>query len=320
MRIKVSILIPVYNTAKWLHECIESCLGQKGNFDLEITLVDDHSTDGSWEILQSYKKKFPELINIFSNPQKGANLARNFAFEKSSGDYIQYLDSDDVLAEDKIFTQLQLLKDNSKNSIASCAWATFENIEQPNDENQLINKKYKYPLEWLIDSWMGLGMGLNSMWLCSREIIQQAGIWNESLLVNQDGEFFSRILMQASSIEYVNETLVYYRRGNAKSVSQKKSTEAKVRSLLHTYQLYVVNVQAQINYPKLKEALAYNFYSFIYQYDRNYPQLSKMAWKEIKNLNSNITKFKGGKYFNFLSKVIGFKSAILLLRKLKFLS
>ena len=98
----VSIIIPNYNNVKWLGDCLESCLLQKGEFKLEIIVVDDQSTDESWGILQNYQSEYPLQVFIYKNPEKGGNQARQYGFSKSNGNYIQWLDSDDQLLEGKL--------------------------------------------------------------------------------------------------------------------------------------------------------------------------------------------------------------------------
>lgn len=90
----VSIIIPCYNAAPYVAETIESIIAQTYT-NWECIIIDDHSTDNSWNILEGYAKQFPTKIFMYKNSQKGACSARNYAFSKSKGDYIIYLDADD---------------------------------------------------------------------------------------------------------------------------------------------------------------------------------------------------------------------------------
>lgn len=89
----ITVIIPVYNDALYLQECIESIIGQKYE-DWELILVDDHSGDNSLEICKSYSN---ENIFAYENPDKGVSSARNFGISKARGDYIVFVDSDDIL-------------------------------------------------------------------------------------------------------------------------------------------------------------------------------------------------------------------------------
>ena len=100
----VSILIPSYNSERFVAEAVESALGQT-HTDIEVVVVDDGSTDGSVQVLKS----FGDRIILEAGPNHGACVARNRAFELSSGQYIQFLDADDKLAPTKVASQLQVL-------------------------------------------------------------------------------------------------------------------------------------------------------------------------------------------------------------------
>jgi glycosyltransferase involved in cell wall biosynthesis len=95
----VSILIPNYNKGKYLKECLDSVIAQTYK-NWECIIIDDHSTDNSWEVIEVFSKKNPR-IKIYRRPDhfpKGGNICRNYAINISKGDYCIFLDSDDVLA------------------------------------------------------------------------------------------------------------------------------------------------------------------------------------------------------------------------------
>jgi len=90
----VSVVVPVYNTAPYLHEALDSVLAQ--DVDLEVVAVDDGSTDGSGDILRQYAKQDPR-VKVLSQRNAGQSAARNTALQHVSGDYVYFMDSDDVL-------------------------------------------------------------------------------------------------------------------------------------------------------------------------------------------------------------------------------
>lgn len=100
----VSILIPCYNAEKWLAETLESALAQTWD-NIEIIVVDDGSTDKSLAVAKQFE---PDGVKVISQANKGASAARNRAFQESQGDFIQYLDADDLLVPDKIELQVKL--------------------------------------------------------------------------------------------------------------------------------------------------------------------------------------------------------------------
>lgn len=113
----VSILMPVYNTAKYLHECMDSILRQTEQ-DWELIAIDDFSTDNSWSVLEQYARK-DSRIKIFKNNQKGIIPALRLAFQKSSGQWITRMDSDDRMMPRKLQCLKQLLLEKGKGYVAT---------------------------------------------------------------------------------------------------------------------------------------------------------------------------------------------------------
>jgi len=99
----VSILIPAYNAERWIAETIRSALGQTWP-NKEIIVVDDGSTDQTVRVAQQFASK---SVSIVSQKNQGAAAARNKAFELCQGDYVQWLDADDLLSPDKIAYQMR---------------------------------------------------------------------------------------------------------------------------------------------------------------------------------------------------------------------
>ena len=113
----VSILIPVYNAEAFVAEAIQSALNQTWPAK-EIVVVDDGSSDQSREILKGFESAGIKLIE---QENRGASAARNRAFTQAQGDYVQYLDADDLLAPDKIAIQMQRLSVEPPTRVASGA-------------------------------------------------------------------------------------------------------------------------------------------------------------------------------------------------------
>lgn len=93
---KISIIIPVFNTEKYLRRCLDSVIAQEYK-DIELVLINDGSTDNSERLINEYKNKYPKLISYYSKENTGVADTRNFGIEKATGDYIMFLDSDDYI-------------------------------------------------------------------------------------------------------------------------------------------------------------------------------------------------------------------------------
>ena len=96
---KISVIVPVYNTQKYISKCLDSILFQKMQ-DFEIIVVNDGSTDSSNEIINEYIKQYPEKIKYFEKENGGLSDARNYGIKKASGKYLFFLDSDDYIEKE----------------------------------------------------------------------------------------------------------------------------------------------------------------------------------------------------------------------------
>ena len=299
--LKVSIIIPNYNSLH-IEECLKSCIDQRLN-EFEIIIVDDNSTDDSWETICRYQHKYSSILKTYKNPSKGACSARNFGFKKSTGKYIQFLDSDDMLSSGKIQTQLRVLLEN-QNSVANCGWIHFIDTPFESDyKKQLIDINYDQPINWLVDSWNGGGMGQTGCWLIPRKLIEKSGLWNEILLKNQDGEFMSRVLSHAKGIKFVENVYALYRKPSAQNVSKNKSNQA-IKSLLKSYKLYEKVLEIE-NSDRVKFALAQNYNSFVYAEYNNHPVLVDKAIKYIRDLDEKVNIQFSNIFIKMIYQIIG---------------
>lgn len=114
----LSIIVPVYNVENYIEKCLESLVIQKiENF--EIICIDDGSTDNSLHILNEFKQKYPELIKVFTKKNTGLADTRNFGIEKSNGDYLGFVDSDDWVANNMFSDMLQKAFENDAEIVIS---------------------------------------------------------------------------------------------------------------------------------------------------------------------------------------------------------
>src|SRR6266404_9653868 len=122
MKPLVSILIPAYNAEPWIADTIQSALGQTWARK-EIIVVDDGSTDRTLSVARRSASK---SVSVVTQKNQGAAAARNKAFEICQGDYIQWLDADDLLSPDKIAKQMEAAEQRqSKRILFSSAWGYF---------------------------------------------------------------------------------------------------------------------------------------------------------------------------------------------------
>lgn len=136
---KVSVIMPVYNTEKYLHQCLDSVINQTLK-DIEIICVDDGSTDNSLIILQEYAKK-DNRIKILTQQNEYAGVARNNGLKIATGEYLSFLDSDDFFELDMLESMYnKAKKDNS--DIVICSWKSYSDILKEVIRYFRIDKKY----------------------------------------------------------------------------------------------------------------------------------------------------------------------------------
>ncbi len=125
---KISVIVPVYNNEKYLHQCIDSILEQSYK-NLEIILVDDGSTDGSVQICDEYGQK-DDRVKVLHQVNGGISAARNAGLNLASGDYIAFVDSDDFLDKNMYERLLHILQANNADMSVCCFHQIDENGKQ----------------------------------------------------------------------------------------------------------------------------------------------------------------------------------------------
>lgn len=216
MKPLVSILIPAYNSEKLISDTINSCLSQTWP-SKEIIIVNDGSTDRTLQIAKNFESK---TVKIVSQENMGAQVARNKALEYSQGDYIQWLDADDILHPDKISEQLKVLEsENNSRVFLTSSFGTFyfrtqNAIFRPSSLWQDLT-----PVEWMIKKFSDNVWMNPATWLVSRKLSELTGPWDEKLSWNQDGEYICRIVSGSEKVKFVPEAKCYYRIGNIGGIS-----------------------------------------------------------------------------------------------------
>lgn len=304
MKPLVSILIPCYNAEKWIVETLESALAQKWP-NKEIIIVDDGSEDHSLAIAKGFETRG---IKVISQKNKGASAARNRAFQEAQGDFIQYLDADDLLAPDKIERQVQLLHDQTSDYLAAGEWARF--YKTPSETIFIPQPLWAdmSPIEWLVCAWEGHWMMHPAAWLIPRQIAEKAGSWNETLSLNDDGEYFCRVILASQEIRFCWGAKTYYRSGSSGSLSRIKSSVAW-KSALSSLELGTNNLLARENSLRTRHACATTFQRFVYEVYPDMPDLQKNAEVKVEQLGGSKLKPFGGPMLQLLSRIVGWKQA-----------
>ena len=137
--IKVSVIVPIYNTEKFLKKCIESILNQALQ-EIEIILINDGSTDNSHTICFEYAKKYSEKIKYINNKNIGCSATRNLGIELAQGEYIAFVDSDDYI-EKEMYEEMYIKSQKTASDIVICG---FRYIYEKEKEVFIPKKEYSY--------------------------------------------------------------------------------------------------------------------------------------------------------------------------------
>ncbi|MES2431360.1 MAG: glycosyltransferase family 2 protein [Bacteroidota bacterium] len=308
----VSIIIPAYNCAKYIGDAIESAVNQTWS-NKEIIVVNDGSTDNTLAVARQYEST--GIVKVVDQENKGACNARNNGYTISQGQFIQYLDGDDILALDKIEKQLGILKDNP-DCIISCKWVRFNgDISQTIGivgPHQSISKDL-LPIDWILIR----HTIIPHCWLFSRAIHERTGGWNETLTCNQDTEFFLRAVVQSKMVMFCQDTIAYYRTvANENSISKLNSAD-KFASLLKVGKIYkaIVNNLAK-DTPEAKISIGNYFKELEYKFYPDYPELVKECEDQPEIKFANIEYDSRGK-FSFIYKLLGWRSGKKIHERLK---
>jgi glycosyltransferase involved in cell wall biosynthesis len=307
MKPLVSILIPCFNAEKWLGETIKSALSQTWQ-NIEIILVDDGSTDDSLSIAKAFES---HNVKVISQKNQGGSAARNQALKISQGDFIQYLDADDLLAPEKIELQMQCLEQEQIEYLAAGEWARFYNT--PSEARFISQPPWvdMKPLDWLVCTWGGNWMMHPAAWLIPREISNRAGYWNESLSLDDDGEYFCRVVLASQGIKFCNGAKTYYRSGLTGTVSSLTSDQAW-RSALDSINFCTASILNKEQSFRTRQACASRYQRFIYSAYPNVSNLIQEAEHHINELGGSTIQPEGGWLFQTAAKLLGWKNARLL--------
>lgn len=314
----VSIIIPSYNAGKYIADAVDSALNQSYS-PIEIILIDDGSTDGTSELFPEFEKRG---VICLAQANEGASAARNRGLAIAKGEYIQFLDADDVLHPDKIKRQVnQMLEDNA--DLSFTLWGSFvDDVGNAQDFrfNHIDFSSIVSGRDLLYSFGASNWSILTVAWLVKRELILKAGYWNPFRCPNDDGEYFSRILFWSEKVSVVQDKLAYYRLTSDTSLSD-LNTEDKALSSLNSWKL----IHALMLTTMDRNLLSYPKRGFYVNYlftRQRFPLIASQCAKEFNKINATIFLYKNRKVY-WILKLFGLHYGRYVLRmitKVKFIS
>jgi glycosyltransferase involved in cell wall biosynthesis len=219
----VSVLIPAYNAERWLATTVQSVLAQTWPA-IEIIVVDDGSRDRTFAVAKEWEST---AVKVLTQANMGAAAARNRALELAQGDYIQWLDADDLLHPEKIALQMHAAKEAADPRVLlSGPFGTFYyRLEKARFEPTSLWRDLT-PLDYFLTRFNHNTCFQTDAWLVSRELTEAAGPWSDFGSPDDDGEYFSRVVMNSAGVKFVSEARSYYRVGNPGSLANRRSHHA----------------------------------------------------------------------------------------------
>lgn len=299
----ISICMPAYNAAPYIKEAVSSIL-QQSYRNIELIIINDGSTDDTLKILNGFTDVRMKVINT---ENKGQCAAANLAFNNSSGNFIKFMDADDLISP--LTLERQLIRLNGANdSIASAKWGRF----YKNDlDTFTLNPETVWrdmtSIDWLVES---LSTGPNMMqcalWLIPRSTLEKTGLWNEELSLINDFEFFIRVLLASKDVKFCPEAILYYRSGMESSLSRQKSKKALYSGYLST-KLGCAHILAFENSDRTRKICANLYQSWHHECYPKLPNESiEMKQLAISSGGSN-EKFRSGGFTKALQSLIGWR-------------
>ncbi len=202
---KISVIIPVYNAQQFLEKAVQSALQFEEVF--EILLIEDKSTDNSWEICEILKKKY-ERVKLFQHPDRenhGAGASRNLGLQKATGEYIAFLDSDDYYLTNRFETEKELFKNSKIEGVFGAIGTEFltekgKQEYQNKFSSELTSVNYPAEGKEVFEGLLGTSskkfgpfFHLNGLTIRSSVIKKNNLKFNEDLRVHQDSDFILKL-------------------------------------------------------------------------------------------------------------------------------
>lgn len=267
VNLKVSIIIPTYNRMLLIRETLDSIIAQTHK-NWECIIVDDNSTDAIEEVIKSYSIADPRF-RFYNRPldrPKGANACRNYGFEQSTGDYINWFDSDDIMHVDFISDKLSILKNDIQVDFCCCINSTFKidyTIVDGIDRPQIMQSGN------VIEDYIFNGLYFfthSPLW--RKDFLLGIELFDETLFRSQERDFHFRVLLENPSYVYLDKVL-FYKRSLGESISNSAGRSFLAQVSVYKYFEKVFNAilkrESITNRQKLLEYVFYrqliNFYN-----------------------------------------------------------
>lgn len=244
---KISVIVSVYNTEKYIEKCLDSLLNQTYS-NIEIVVINDCSTDGSLKILKKYAKKYDNMILIENKENKGLSYSRNVGLEKATGKYIGYIDSDDYVD----FTYYEQMMKAIKKEKSEIAIADMKIVYEDGSFPDYVSKGCNGEVNTLNIIKNGLAASACNK-LFKREIIEKYKFSEGKL--NEDLAVILPSIVAAKKISYVENNNYYYVQHTG-SIQNSRFSDRRF-DIFYGVELTLKRIKGCKNYAKISQAIIY---------------------------------------------------------------
>ena len=273
--LRLSIIVPVYNTQKYLDDCIISLLNQDLSEDeYEIIFVNDGSTDNSAQVIEKYMENHP-CIRLISQQNAGVSAARNNGIRIAKGEYIGFVDSDDYVSTE-MYKEMLNIAETNKSDICACGMCRLRGNGEIHESKMNFRQVYEgddVRIGLLSRAYASNGY-LGSVWdkiFKRRLLIQEVIVFDELMKIGEDFWFVFNCLMHAQRVDFIDKPFYFYR-------ENLESSSYKFHQDRYKWMVELLNRKLRAN-ETLKLSIDYNdFYSdFLYKTSLHIMMLSYLG-------------------------------------------
>lgn len=312
-----SIILPIYKVERYLHQCVDSILGQTYK-NFELILVDDGSPDRCPQICDDYASK-DERVKVIHKENGGLSDARNKGLLHAIGDYIFFIDSDDYLANEKVLEAIV-------SKVGNIDVVLFKFRKYYENTKVLTAPPFSFPrrgtcsstVEWLIEM-NNKDAFYNSAWskVIKRELLISKNIQFQKGLLGEDNDWFYQVLLYAKNFDYIDEPFIVYRqRNNSITSSYKLKNLVDLIYILNKW-VAIVNSAKANPYTSVIEASLAKQYSHALIGYQMLKDPGKKAYKDVLKKHSRLLNCSNNprvRLFRRVYNAVGFNGTIFLLK------
>lgn len=281
----VSIIIPVYNTSKYLPKCIKSIIEQTYR-NFELIIVDDGSTDNSFEIAKTYEK-IDSRISVTRINNSGVSAARNLGFSLAKGDYITFIDSDDTITPEYLTVLYSALQLNNDIGLSICEFAF---LDESGKYMSRVKKKKGFKIVKIDKDYKftRTQQHLSACGVLYRKKTIENYQFDESLVIGEDALFNTKAVLNSKYIIFTNKVLyhyIYHETSSFRSIFNfRKCTElAAWQDIVNSFEPYPRAYKSAIGEYSIRCAILYKEILKCSKYD----DCSTLKYELVRKIRNN---------------------------------